>query len=511
MRILVVEDDQDILALLLQQLESEHYAIDTVMNSAQGWEYVSTYEYDLVILGVALPHLDGISLCRNLRQAAYTFPILLLAAPHTPTTKVVGLDAGADDFILKPFDPEELAARIRALLRRGSLNPLPILTWGDLWLNTNNHEVTYAGQVMDLTSTEYALLEMMMQSSQQVLTKEEILDSLWSASEFPMEATVRSHMRRLRRKLIAAGASPDLIATSHGRGYYLKPLDFEHDVPPSHKPSPVQPSQVLRGAAIPVPEPHSQLRSSWSLLHQTWQKHRHSCLELVQDVQANLAMLQTQGCMPRQTQKQAHEIMHRLVGTLGTFGLEQAMQSARRLELELHPDIYLDPSQAEELLLLLRSIYQEIESRDSIPTLPDTPVQIKLQRLASNVRVMLVDDDPVLLETLPRQLQGYGFQVSTLNDPQQFWVVLEAVQPDVLILDIQMPEISGLDLCQSLRSLPQWQTLPVMFLSVFADAQTQHQAFAVGADDYVCKPINAQDLSNRIYNRLRRIEAFSQL
>jgi CheY-like chemotaxis protein len=186
------------------------------------------------------------------------------------------------------------------------------------------------------------------------------------------------------------------------------------------------------------------------------------------------------------------------------------MQGARQLEQELHPDIYLDAHQAAELLVLLKDIYEQIEAQASIPTLPVSTDRIHFQQRKPNLRVMLLDDDPILLQTLPRQLQGYGFQVSTLDDPQQFWAVLEMVQPDILILDIQMPHISGLDLCRSLRSLPQWQKLPVMFLTVFADAQTQHQAFAVGADDYLCKPINAQDLSNRIFSRLRRIEAISQ-
>jgi DNA-binding response OmpR family regulator/HPt (histidine-containing phosphotransfer) domain-containing protein len=514
MRILVVEDDEAILALLLQQLKSEHYAIDAVKDGLQAWEYVCTYEYSLLILDVVLPNLDGLSLCRNLRQAGYTLPILLLTSQDSDSAKVVGLDAGADDYVVKPFNPLELAARIRALLRRGTLNPLPILTWGDLWLNTNNHEVSYAGTVIELTTTEYALLEMMLQSSQQVLSKEEILDSLWSASEFPTEATIRSHMRRLRHKLISAGAPPDLIATSHGRGYYLKSFTSNSD--------------VLTESASPEPDPaatppldlpeQTQEAQYLSFLNQTWQQHRGRCLEMLYQVRAILDQVHSQGRLNRPTQKQAHQIMHTLVGTLGTFGLGLAAQLARELEQEIHPDIYLDVDQAEDLLLLWQDIYGQLNAQVQMPILPvvNSSAQGQLQNskiqnfpIQATIRVMLLDDDPVLLQTLPRQLQGYGLQVSTLDDPQQFWVLLESVKPDVLILDIQMPDISGLDLCQSLRKFPQWRRLPVMFLTVFGDAQTQNEAFAAGADDYLCKPVNAQDLSNRIQNRLRRIEAFS--
>jgi DNA-binding response OmpR family regulator/HPt (histidine-containing phosphotransfer) domain-containing protein len=515
MRILVIEDNEALLGLLLQQLHAENYAVDTALDGFQGWEYATTYEYDLLILDVMLPGLDGVTLCKRLRQAGYTLPILILTAQDSSLSKTIGLDAGADDYVVKPFNPQELVARIRALLRRSHMNPIPILTWGELWLNTNNQDVSYAGVTLDLTSTEYALLEMMMQDSQQVLSKEDILESLWSAEEFPSEATVRSHMRRLRQKLIAAGAPADLIATSHGRGYYLKPLQAyplnPADASTLETVEPELPPHVLS----PRPDPTQQAQYL-DFLNQTWQNHRDRCLERVQEVQSSLRQLQMHGSLDAQTHQQAHQIIHTLVGTLGTFGLKAAMESARHLEQELHPDIYLDSSQVDILQQLLGEIQQHIEATELITTLPnfnktdpDSLPQTLVRQQPANIRVMIVDDDPILLQTLPKQLQSYGLQVSTLNDPQQFWSVLQRLAPDVLILDIQMPVISGLELCQALRTLPHWQKLPVMFLSVFADAQTQHEAFAVGADDYLCKPINAQNLSNRIFNRLHRIATFS--
>ncbi len=517
MRILVVEDDEILRELLTQRLSAQHYAIDSATDGISGWDYASTYEYDLLILDLVLPKLDGIALCKKLRQAGYTLPILMLTSQDTSPAKIRGLDAGADDYMVKPFDEAEFTARVRALLRRGSTNPLPIMTWGELWLNSSNHEVSYGDKLLDLTAKEYSLLEMMMRESQHVFSKEEILDSLWSAEEFPVDATVRSHMRRLRNKLSAVGAPMDLISTAHGQGYYLKPPNADAESTPA---------TVLTVSTVSTDTTDTTVGSQpdlsaddrqaqyLTLLNQTWQNHRSKFLERVEEVREAIGQL-GQNKLKVQVQTDAYRVLHSFVGTLGTFGLTQAMQISRNLEQELHPDIYPEPSQAESLQSLLTELQQQIEMTESLPVMPSIstqtprPERSSLITAAPDIRVLVVDDDPGFLSTLPKQLQGYGFQVSTLDDPRQFWAVLEGVKPDVLILDIQMPQMSGLELCQRLRSAANWQKLPVMFLSVFADAKTQHDAFAAGADDYLYKPITAQVLGDRIHQRLHRIQAFS--
>lgn len=122
---------------------------------------------------------------------------------------------------------------------------------------------------------------------------------------------------------------------------------------------------------------------------------------------------------------------------------------------------------------------------------------------------MIVDDDEHWLRHLPTLLKPWGFKVTTLADPQQFWPVLQAITPDVLVLEVNMPQINGLELCQILRSDPQWQQLPILFLSVLNDCATQQQAFAVGADDYLCKPLMGGELAGRILNRLKRVRAWA--
>jgi DNA-binding response OmpR family regulator len=122
---------------------------------------------------------------------------------------------------------------------------------------------------------------------------------------------------------------------------------------------------------------------------------------------------------------------------------------------------------------------------------------------------MIVDDDQDWLRTLPTLLKPWGFKVTTLAEPQQFWLVLQAVMPDLLVLDVNMPTMNGFELCQGLRNDPSWRRLPVLFLSVLTDSQTQNQAFTVGADDYLCKPVLGLHLANRILNRLQRVQSWA--
>ncbi|NJN20438.1 MAG: response regulator transcription factor [Leptolyngbya sp. RL_3_1] len=222
MRVLLIDDDDALAALLTQQLVAQNYVVDRVADGETGWAYGSTFEYDLIILDWMLPQLNGIHLCQRLRNQGYGVPILLLTAKDEQTDKVRGLEAGADDYVVKPFHIDELLARIRVLLRRALTEAAPVLTWGDLCLDPVSCEVTYHGQRVDLTAKEYALLELFLRHSQQVFGASTLLDRIWSSEAFPSEATVRSHIRGLRRKLKAAGAPGDLVETVHGLGYRLK-------------------------------------------------------------------------------------------------------------------------------------------------------------------------------------------------------------------------------------------------------------------------------------------------
>jgi DNA-binding response OmpR family regulator len=222
MRILVVEDDIQLAEMLAEALSDRQHVVDIVKDGATAWEWVNALEYDLIVLDVTLPQLDGISFCQRLRSSNSYLPVLMLTARDTIADKITGLDAGADDYVVKPFDLQELMARIRALLRRGSSAVTSTLSWGGLRLNQSTYEVTYEAHPLHLTPKEFALLEVLISSGRRVLSRSGIIERIWSMEESPTEETVKSHIRGLRQKLKAAGAPEDLIETVHGLGYRLK-------------------------------------------------------------------------------------------------------------------------------------------------------------------------------------------------------------------------------------------------------------------------------------------------
>ncbi len=222
MKILLVEDDERIADALSEELTDQNYAVEVAHDGQAGLELVEAFTYDLILLDIMLPKLDGISLCRRLRSKGFCTPILMLTGRDTVTDKVLGLDAGADDYLVKPFNLEELSARIRALLRRESSTLPPVLEWGDLRLDPSTCEVSYKQQPLALSPKEYRLLEFFLRHDRRVFSRAQILEHLWPFEELPEEATVKAHIRSLRQKLQSAGVPPDLIETVYGLGYRLK-------------------------------------------------------------------------------------------------------------------------------------------------------------------------------------------------------------------------------------------------------------------------------------------------
>jgi DNA-binding response OmpR family regulator len=222
MRILLVEDDERITKALAEALMDHHYVVDVVHDGQMGWEFAESAAYDVIILDVMLPGLSGIQFCQRLRKQGKTTPVLMLTAKDTSADKVLGLDVGADDYVIKPFDLQELLARVRALLRRGNSALPPVLEWGSLRLDPNSCEVTYAEKLLSLTPKEYGLLELFLRSPGRVLSREIILEHLWSFEDIPGDDTVKTHIKRLRQKLKIVGVPSTLIETVYGLGYRLK-------------------------------------------------------------------------------------------------------------------------------------------------------------------------------------------------------------------------------------------------------------------------------------------------
>lgn len=225
MRILLVEDDVKLADSLAETLITHRYVVDLARDGQRALAHAEGASYDLILMDVTLPKLDGIGLCQRLRDRGYTLPILMLTARDTSNDKVIGLDAGADAYMVKPFDLQELLAQIRALLRRGQGGSPSVLTWGILTLDPHSYDVAYNRVPIRLTPKEFALLEALLRSGRRVLSRAVIIDQIWSWQEAPEEDSIKSYIKNLRSKLRAAGAPKDLIETVHGLGYRLKALE----------------------------------------------------------------------------------------------------------------------------------------------------------------------------------------------------------------------------------------------------------------------------------------------
>jgi DNA-binding response OmpR family regulator len=220
MRLLVAESDEALSVFLRQGLEAEHYAVDVARDGAGAMELASASEYDLVILDLNLPGLDGLDVLRRLRARGASFPILILTNKNRVEDRVRALDEGADDFLLMPFALTELSARVRALLRRWGRGAEPVLRAGDLELDRLARTVRRGGKKIELTPKEYGLLEFLMMHNGQRVTRPMIIENVWNFSGETMTNVVDVYINYLRKK-IDAGADRQLIHTIRGVGYAL--------------------------------------------------------------------------------------------------------------------------------------------------------------------------------------------------------------------------------------------------------------------------------------------------
>jgi two-component system, OmpR family, response regulator len=222
MRLLVVEDDAKLLAALERGLQREGYAVDGARSGPEALERAGACDYDVVVLDVMLPGLDGFSVCQALRHYDRWVPVLMLTARGAVRDRISGLDAGADDYLVKPFDFGELLARLRALIRRGPSERPLVVTVGDLVVNPGAHLVTRGGRPVDLTAREFAVLEVLARNAGQVVSRSQLLERVWDEDYTGSTNIVDVYVGHLRRKLDRPGGR-SLIRTVRGIGFVMEP------------------------------------------------------------------------------------------------------------------------------------------------------------------------------------------------------------------------------------------------------------------------------------------------
>ncbi len=622
MKIILVEDDEPASAALSVALRKQNYSVEAAADGETALELANMLECDLILLDLVIPKLDGISLCRKLREQGYQKPILLLTAKDSPQDIVTGLDAGADDYVVKPYNLSELMARIRALLRRGTAPVTETLTWLELCLNPVSGEVTWNGQSLGVTATEYKLLELFLRNPQRVFSRSAIIDRLWSFDDSPTENAVTVHIKDLRQKFKAIGIDNDPIETVYGLGYRLKPATESNPESPE--------AETAAKQKTPTPGKKLQAIASIAQILEKYRPRLNQQIALLRQAYNALAA----GELTDELQERAIQEAHKLAGSLGPFGYLEGSNLARKIEYLLMSQTPLGADETRQLEQLTRGLREELtkpptESSLEVPSpgkaqtllvvdsdraiatalksqaaslgmgvesaftvsaarqaiarttpdlilldiacpetsrdpgekaglrwlqevaheFPTLPILVftALDNLADRVavsrcggrgfllkpassdqilkaiaqvlppkatpeaKVLIVDDDPAALAVMKELLQPWGLEVTTLDNPEKFWEILTTVAPDLLILDLEMPKFNGIDLCQVVRQDPNWGDLPILVVTAHTDAQSLRQVFAVGADDFIGKPIVGPELVTRITSRIERDRFRQQL
>jgi DNA-binding response OmpR family regulator len=230
MRLLVIEDEEDIAHPLVKALRRQGYAVDVAYDGELGYELAQVHDYDLLVLDIGLPGLDGLEVCRRLRASKPHLLILMLTARSTPAERVAGLDTGADDYLGKPFYLEELSARVRALLRRDMRARTAVLACGGLALDPTARTASIDGIPLDLTPKEFNILEYLMRHQGEAVSHEDLLEHVWDDAANAFTNVVRVHVGSLRRKIGEDADQPHYIETIIGKGYRMfLPLQSKHD------------------------------------------------------------------------------------------------------------------------------------------------------------------------------------------------------------------------------------------------------------------------------------------
>ncbi|MGA7937669.1 MAG: response regulator, partial [Kovacikia sp.] len=652
-KILCVEDDNGLAKLLQRSLGNHHYQVELAADGQIAWDLAEAVPYNLILLDWMLPHLSGIEFCRRLRAGTHSVlspnrdtPIILMTGLDAVTNKIMGLDAGADDYVVKPFDIEELLARIRALFRRGQSPRSPLLQWGELLLNPNSCKVTYQEQPLLLTTKEYELLELFLRNPDQIFSLDRLLSTLWALEEMPSEGAVRTHIKGLRHKLKQAG-SEDPLETIYKLGYRLRPDQATEEATAKPKKSTDKGGGEVQREQVPIPSPPASSSTASPVLPElwgVWQECRQSYCDRLAIIQQAVTDLQ-QGTLSLEQWPNAEREAHTLIGSLGSFGFEEAARLSRQIQQRLKQSERPQEADVEALLPLIAALRLQLEASGEdqsiaiksleLPlNLPASPIpgasllivdddlplaqilakeasswglqaeiattlkaaqqclqhgsikvvlldinisddtesgldllamirdrypavavvmltveesfekRVEAARLGSQyflkkpiapeqvltavtqvlhqadqaaAQLLIVDDDPALLQLLSSLLKPCGYQVTLLSQPQQFWHTLEQTAPDLLILDVELcqpaapeseskqatiPPLSGIELCQVIRSDPRWHHLPILFLSAHTDVKTIQRSFVAGADDFLSKPVVAQELLTRVQARL---------
>lgn len=635
-KILLVDDDQDFTIFTQKMLGEKNYEVDILNEGKNVFPTLEENQYDLLIMDVMMPYSDGITICEQMRNNNYDIPILLITALQSKNDKLKAFEVGADDYLVKPFDWDELFARVKALSRRkeSNSNNSSVLSWGKLELDNLTKQCKYDRKKIKLTPTEFNILEVFLNNPNQVFSVDKIINQEWIFKEVPTSSTIRSHIKGLRKKLSKVGAYNNFIETVYGMGYrlILKEKLVKIDEEETLK---LQEENTLENKFENFPKNNSKtivkeidynevpenakankqrelLENAMSMM---WKKSQKSVFEKV-----NLLHKYHQNLDANLTKEEIILTAHSMIGFLGSIGLHKPSQICRNIENLLKNNsssealgreiyelsytlnnldnshlnsedklnfkvnylqknvliidkktpfikdlcklsffwnlnitlindieeiknyqnefkfdaILIDPYNnthqltPKQILLSLKETYSSIpvvvitEKNDLEARLEATKFKVngfidktilpgkainmiyKCLNQSENNKILVVDDDTNFLRYFKSQIVDRNLEIITLNNPLKLWDFIETLAPELLILDVEMPYIDGIELCKIIRNDPRYYKLPIIFLTSNLNDETVDKIINVGGDDFIAKSKMKEELHYRITTHLKR-------
>jgi DNA-binding response OmpR family regulator len=414
MRILLIDDDEVLMQALADRLIQERYAVDIALDGNTALDYLQLFKYDLIILDLMLPDGNGIDFCQVFRKEGYENPLLMLTARASTAEKVKALDAGADDYVVKPFDFDELCARIRALLRREHQALPSVLQWGNLRLDPSTCETFFKETPVHLTPKEFALIELFLRHPNRVYSLDAIIEDLWSFEDPPSEDAVRTHIKGLRHKLKAVGAPKDMIKTVYGLGYRLKPDGIVQAT--------AQNASSTGDHALATPSPTATSLA----VAKAWTQYQDTMKERIAVLETTAAALST-GSLSQELHHHGQANAHKLVGALGSFGFSEGSRLARELEEILYHSASLDPEQISRFSDLVQQLRQSIE-------LPSEEDAISMVNQGTPL-LLLISEDVTLSAEIEKAAATQGIRTLVIHQIDQAHSILNATPPPLIFLD----------------------------------------------------------------------------
>lgn len=451
MRILLVETEAVASTPLTQTLEANRYSLDRANTAQATLDLAAVVEYDLLLLDAQTLNLDSIHLCQILRSQGVQAPILLLTASSSDADVVAGFDAGADDYLQKPYKADVLLARMRTLLRRAqaassqSGSTYSGLSWGALQLDLKSGRVTVAKQEIALTATEYNLLELFLRHPDRIFSRSAILDRLWNFDDAPTDRAIATYVKDLRKKLKAGGLNEDCIETIYGMGYRLKTA-----------PQSIQPKTAK--------------------LFETFRSHFEIQIQVLDRAVTQFDPV---------TQQAAQNEAHKLVGSMALFGYPEGSKLARSIETLLKHSP--DRDRFSELVVALKQAF----------TKPPTPKILAAQR-----QILVLDDDTTLTQQLQTESETWGYRLKIATNLTDAQLQLQCAQIDAVLLNLNT---AGLSLLQALAQ--QFPQLPIVVLTQQDSLADRLAASRLGARQFLHKPANTTQIFRAIARVLTGVQS----